>query len=66
MIDHFVFARIIERFLPKLKAQKQISPDQAASCQNIVNCHTPVIIPATTVVAIGIVRNASNRQAVAG
>jgi len=43
MTDHYVFARIIERFLPRLKAQKQISPDQAASCQNIVNCHTPVL-----------------------
>jgi len=43
MIDHFVFARIIERFLPRLKMQKKISPDQAASCQNIVNCHTPAL-----------------------
>ena len=43
MTDHYVFARIIERFLPRLKAQKQISPDQAASCQNILNCHTPVL-----------------------
>ena len=43
MTDHFVFARIIERFLPRLKAQKRISPDQAVSCQNIVNCHTPAL-----------------------
>jgi len=43
MTDHSAFARIIERFLPRLKAQQQISPDQAASCQNIVNCHTPVL-----------------------
>ena len=43
MTDHFVFAHIIERFLPGLKTQKQISPDQAATCQNILNCHTPVL-----------------------
>ena len=43
MTDHFVFARIIERFLPYLKTQKQISPDQATTCQNILNCHTPVL-----------------------
>ena len=43
MTDHFVFARIIERFLPALRQRQQISPDQAATCQNILNCHTPVL-----------------------
>jgi hypothetical protein len=43
MTDHFAFARIIERFLPRLKVQKKISPDQATTCQNILNCHTPVL-----------------------
>jgi len=43
MTDHYVFARIIERFLPRLKAHKRISPDHAATCQNILNCHTPVL-----------------------
>jgi hypothetical protein len=43
MTDHFAFARIIERFLPRLKVQKQISPDQATTCQNIPNCHTQVL-----------------------
>jgi len=43
MTDHFVFARIIEHFLPALKTQNQISPEQAATCQNILNCHTSVL-----------------------
>ena len=43
MTDHFAFARIIERFFPLLKVQKQVSPDQAATCQNILNCHTQVL-----------------------
>lgn len=43
MTDHFVFARIIERFLPQLRKHRHISPDQAATCQNILNCHTPVL-----------------------
>ena len=43
MTDHYVFARIIERFLPQLKAHKPISPDHAATCQNILNCHTPAL-----------------------
>ena len=43
MTDHFVFARILNRFLPALKQTRRISPDQAATCQNILNCHTPVL-----------------------
>ncbi|MCG8325739.1 MAG: IS91 family transposase [Thiotrichales bacterium] len=43
MTDHFVFARIIERFMPGLKQQQRISPEQAATCQNILNCHTPAL-----------------------
>ena len=43
MTDHFVFARIVERFLSRLRSRQHISPDQAATCQNILNCHTPVL-----------------------
>lgn len=43
MTDHFVFARIIERFLPRLRQYQRLRPDQAATCQNILNCHTPVL-----------------------
>jgi len=43
MTDHFVFARIIEHFLSRLRTRQRISPDQAATCQNILNCHTPVL-----------------------
>lgn len=43
MTDHFVFARIIERFMPDLRQRQGINPDQAATCQNILNCHTPVL-----------------------
>lgn len=43
MTDYFVFARILDRFLPSLKQTRRISPDQAATCQNILNCHTPVL-----------------------
>jgi hypothetical protein len=43
MTDHFVFARIIEQFLSSLRSRQHISPDQAATCQNILNCHTPVL-----------------------
>jgi hypothetical protein len=43
MTDHFVFSRILDRFLPSLKQTRRISPDQAATCQNILNCHTPVL-----------------------
>jgi hypothetical protein len=43
MTDHFVFARILDRFLPALKRTRRISPDQAATCQNILNCHTSVL-----------------------
>jgi hypothetical protein len=43
MTDPFVFARIIERFIPGLRRRQRISPDQAATCQNILNCHTPAL-----------------------
>ena len=43
MTDHFVFARIVEHFLSRLRKRQRISPDQAATCQNILNCHTPVL-----------------------
>jgi hypothetical protein len=43
MTDHFVFARIVEHFLSKLRRRQHISPGQAATCQNILNCHTPVL-----------------------
>ena len=43
MTDHFVFSRILDRFLPSLKQTRRISPDQSATCQNILNCHTPVL-----------------------
>lgn len=43
MADHFIFARIIECFMPGLRQRQHVSPDQAASCQNILNCHTPVL-----------------------
>ncbi len=43
MTDHFVFARIVERFLPRLGKRQSISPGQAATCQNILNCHTSVL-----------------------
>ena len=43
MTDHFVFARIIERFIPVLRQRQGLSPEQAATCQNILNCHTSVL-----------------------
>jgi hypothetical protein len=43
MNDHFVFAHIINRFMPNLRTRQRINPDQAATCQNILNCHTPVL-----------------------
>ena len=43
MTDHFVFARIVEGFLSSLRKRQRISPDQAATCQNILNCHTPIL-----------------------
>jgi len=43
MTDHFIFARIVERFLSGLRKGQRISPDQAATCQNILNCHTAVL-----------------------
>ena len=40
MPDHFILADIVRRFLPELKRSHNLSPQQASSCQNIVNCHT--------------------------
>jgi len=40
MSNHFIFAQIIKQFLPKLKRQQKLSPQQASTCQNILNCHT--------------------------
>jgi hypothetical protein len=79
MTDHFVFARIVEHFLSKLRRRQHISPGQAATCQNILNCHTPysgawttpavnagLVIRATIVVATVTARIASKRRAGAG
>jgi hypothetical protein len=43
MTDHYVFAHIVEHFLMTVRRRQRISPDQAATCQNILNCHTPVL-----------------------
>ncbi len=43
MTDHFIFARLVEHFLSGLRKRQSISPDQAATCQNILNCHTPIL-----------------------
>lgn len=40
MSNHFIFAQIIKQFLPELKRQNKLSPQQASTCQNILNCHT--------------------------
>ena len=40
MTDHFVFARIVKQFLPAIRQQQSLSPQQLSSCQNILNCHT--------------------------
>lgn len=40
MNDHYIFAKIIQQFLSTVRAQQPISPQQASSCQNILNCHT--------------------------
>ncbi|GMR16748.1 MAG: hypothetical protein BMS9Abin31_1121 [Gammaproteobacteria bacterium] len=40
MNDHFIFAKIIQQFLPDVRHKQALSPQQASSCQNILNCHT--------------------------
>ena len=40
MNNHFIFAQIINQFLPALKQQQKLSPQQVSTCQNILNCHT--------------------------
>jgi len=40
MNDHFIFAKIIQQFLPAVRQHQSLSPQQASSCQNILNCHT--------------------------
>jgi len=40
MHDHFIFARMMQRFLPVYQQHKSLSPQQASACQNILNCHT--------------------------
>ncbi|MDA3835306.1 MAG: IS91 family transposase [Spirochaetales bacterium] len=40
MNDHFIFARIVQQFLSDVRQQQRLSPQQASSCQNILNCHT--------------------------
>jgi len=41
MNDHYIFARIVQQFIPAVRQQQSITPQQASSCQNILNCHTP-------------------------
>lgn len=40
MNDHYLFARIVRQFLPAVRQQQALSPQQASACQNILNCHT--------------------------
>jgi len=40
MTDHFIFAHILHRFLGRVRQHQSLSPQQASSCQNILNCHT--------------------------
>ncbi len=40
MNDHFIFARIVQQFLADVRQHQSLSPQQASSCQNILNCHT--------------------------
>ncbi|MFK5913603.1 MAG: IS91 family transposase [Woeseiaceae bacterium] len=38
-----LFAHIIQQFLPSLRQRQSLSPQQASSCQNILNCHTSIL-----------------------
>ena len=40
MSDHYLFAKIVQQFLPDFKQHHALSPQQASTCQNILNCHT--------------------------
>jgi len=40
MNDQFIFARIVQQFLSNVRQQQSLSPQQASSCQNILNCRT--------------------------
>ncbi len=40
MSDHFIFSRIVQQFLSDVQQHQRLSPQQASSCQNILNCHT--------------------------
>ncbi len=40
MNDHTIFARIVQQFLPDVRQHQSLSPQQASTCQNILNCHT--------------------------
>lgn len=40
MNNHFIFSQIVQRFLPDVQQRQSLSPQQASSCQNILNCHT--------------------------
>ncbi|MFV2005629.1 MAG: IS91 family transposase, partial [Gammaproteobacteria bacterium] len=40
MNDHYIFARIVQQFLPGVRLHQSLSPQQASTCQNILNCHT--------------------------
>lgn len=40
MTNHYLFAQIIKQFLPTLRSRQSLSPQQASTCQNILNCHT--------------------------
>lgn len=43
MSNHFIFAHIVQQFLPAVRRQQALSPQQLSSCQNILNCHTPTL-----------------------
>jgi len=40
MNDHYIFAKIVQQFLPEVRQHHALSPQQASTCQNILNCHT--------------------------
>lgn len=40
MTNHYLFAQIIKQFLPDVRNRQSLSPQQASTCQNILNCHT--------------------------
>lgn len=40
MANHYLFAQIIQQFLPDVRRHQSLSPQQVSTCQNILNCHT--------------------------